>query len=447
MKLLDIFDYILLPVYLALFIYVIVLIRRKYYSNSLLGKSLLAGFIAKILGSILFALFFQYYYNGGDSYIYYTGGLDFKETILTNFPKNIHFLFSSANDFGDYYIQTYDKKENFGYLSAPSNLMAAKFVAFFALFCFNKYLIISLCFGVFSFSGMWVTFKIFFDHFPSLRKHFSIAFLYLPSLLFWGSGIGKDPLCIGFLGWLFYSGYKIFIKGELKLLLLLVFILSMYFLAVLKIYIPLVFISFFLLWIVLKRLNKIQNRIIRILIPGCIIVAIIILLNTTFVSEYINNLFDNFTQYIGDTKSLYEQLTSNEGSLINVGDFDLTPLGVLKKIPSSLATTLYRPYLWESKKLITFLSALESSYILLYTLYALFKTRIYGFFIVLFQNSILLFSFFFSIVFAIFIGLTCFNFGTLVRYKIPCIPFYLSSLMIIIYLFSIRQNKKKISIK
>jgi hypothetical protein len=40
-------------------------------------------------------------------------------------------------------------------------------------------------------------------------------------------------------------------------------------------------------------------------------------------------------------------------------------------------------------------------------------------------------SFVFSLIFAASVGITSANFGTLVRYKIPLIPFYLSGLYIL----------------
>ncbi len=42
-----------------------------------------------------------------------------------------------------------------------------------------------------------------------------------------------------------------------------------------------------------------------------------------------------------------------------------------------------------------------------------------------------MFCFLFSVVFALFIGATTLNFGTLVRYKIPCLPFYIISLYLL----------------
>ena len=46
-------------------------------------------------------------------------------------------------------------------------------------------------------------------------------------------------------------------------------------------------------------------------------------------------------------------------------------------------------------------------------------------------DPLIMYCFFFSIVFALFVGASTLNFGTLVRYKIPCLPFYAISLFLI----------------
>ena len=67
-----------------------------------------------------------------------------------------------------------------------------------------------------------------------------------------------------------------------------------------------------------------------------------------------------------------------------------------------------------------------------------------GFFRHIIQKPILIFSFFFSIAFAFSVGLATSNFGALVRYKIPCIPFFVASLFIVNYLENERKRKVKV---
>ncbi|MBK8495618.1 MAG: hypothetical protein IPL50_11740 [Chitinophagaceae bacterium] len=50
--------------------------------------------------------------------------------------------------------------------------------------------------------------------------------------------------------------------------------------------------------------------------------------------------------------------------------------------------------------------------------------RFFGFFRQIFGNNYLLLSFVFSMLFALIIGFTTYNFGTMIRYKIMLLPFY-----------------------
>jgi len=69
----------------------------------------------------------------------------------------------------------------------------------------------------------------------------------------------------------------------------------------------------------------------------------------------------------------------------------------------------------------------------LFTLFVLIKVGIRKFIISIIKRPIVLYCFFFSIVFALFVGATTLNFGTLVRYKIPAMPFYVISLFLILF--------------
>ncbi|MEO7047983.1 MAG: hypothetical protein ABI091_21975, partial [Ferruginibacter sp.] len=49
------------------------------------------------------------------------------------------------------------------------------------------------------------------------------------------------------------------------------------------------------------------------------------------------------------------------------------------------------------------------------------------------QEPIVLYCFLFAIIFGLFVGATTLNFGTLVRYKIPAMPFYVMALFFILF--------------
>jgi hypothetical protein len=67
-------------------------------------------------------------------------------------------------------------------------------------------------------------------------------------------------------------------------------------------------------------------------------------------------------------------------------------------------------------------------YLLLSTIYA---SGIVNFYKTISGEPIIFFSIIFSVFFAFSVGLTTSNFGALVRYKIPAVPFYIAAMMII----------------
>jgi hypothetical protein len=101
--------------------------------------------------------------------------------------------------------------------------------------------------------------------------------------------------------------------------------------------------------------------------------------------------------------------------------------------PAAIVATLFRPFLWESRNISTLLTSFESLAMMLFTLFTIFKVGIFGFIRGLFKNPLSLYCFFFSIAFALFVGATTLNFGTLIRYKIPAMPFYVISLLVVLY--------------
>jgi len=113
--------------------------------------------------------------------------------------------------------------------------------------------------------------------------------------------------------------------------------------------------------------------------------------------------------------------------------------------PAAIGATFFRPYLWESKKISTLLSSVESMALMLLTLYVFFKAGPVKFISNIFLNPMIFFCLFYSVTFGLFIGATTLNFGTLVRYKIPCLPFYIIALFLILDI--VAKNKSVVKTK
>jgi hypothetical protein len=80
-----------------------------------------------------------------------------------------------------------------------------------------------------------------------------------------------------------------------------------------------------------------------------------------------------------------------------------------------------------------FISSLESSAILILSVYIFLKVGFFKFFKKIFESGILLYCFIFTLIFGFAVGMSSSNFGNLVRYKIPLMPFYVSGLFILYY--------------
>jgi len=150
------------------------------------------------------------------------------------------------------------------------------------------------------------------------------------------------------------------------------------------------------------------------------------------VAEYAG---DDITEGIsGYQKNYQKQESRADGSYFSLGvEYDGSLGSLLKVAPAAIVATFFRPFIWETRNASTLLSSLESLSLLLFTLFVLRKTGLKKFISTIFKKAIVLYCFMFSMVFALFVGATTLNFGTLVRYKIPCMPFYVCSLFLILY--------------
>ena len=115
---------------------------------------------------------------------------------------------------------------------------------------------------------------------------------------------------------------------------------------------------------------------------------------------------------------------------------------MIRKFPLAVNVTLFRPYLWEAYNPVMLLSALESFFTLLLTVYILFQVGIRHLFSLLASRPVVVFCLLFAIAFSFSVGISTYNFGSLVRYKIPMFPFYLSGLFILQYYAQYRPQRR-----
>ncbi|TVT38274.1 hypothetical protein FNT36_18925 [Hymenobacter setariae] len=429
--------------YLAIF-YALAYMVRSSVTNKYTRQFFIPALTLKFVGAIGLGVIYQFYYHGGDTFNYFYHvkviGSAFSQSFGTGF-KMIFAATSKDPSFTPYVSRIFWQVDSTEYF-------VVRIAAFFGILCFNSYIAISLFFAVASFSGIWALYMTMAKIRPHVYKELAWTMFYVPSLFFWGSGLMKDSLCIGALGWLFYGFYRGTIEKRNVGKSLSIALLAAYLLLRIKVYILLCFLPAALLWVFNENSARIKNATLRMLAKPVFfalggIIAFYAATNLTKGDER----FD--VDKIGERSKitatyLYETSVKQEGSGYYLGKQDGTLGGMAKLAPQAIIVSLFRPFLWEARNPVMLLSALEAGFFLFFTLRIFWRTGVGATFKLIGSTPILLMSFVFSLIFAASVGITSANFGTLVRYKIPLIPFYLSALYI---LQSIANEKRRAPVR
>jgi hypothetical protein len=158
-----------------------------------------------------------------------------------------------------------------------------------------------------------------------------------------------------------------------------------------------------------------------------------LMFNKSFSEELGRYSLDNIAQTSTVTRDYIASSTGDMGSSYNLGTLDPSITGLLKKMPQAINVSLFRPYLWEARKPIVFINAVEAFCILLVTLKVLFEIGLVRIWRAISADANIQFCLIFSLIFAFAVGVSSYNFGSLSRYRIPCIPTYVLSLILIYY--------------
>jgi len=428
----DINDYILFIVYTFVF-YLIFKSRRTFYQDPVLKHYHKIGFWIKIFSTIAFTIF-NYKISLGDSVVlYWREGYNIFQLIQHDI-SNIKLLFIHGKDFDQALLAD---TWNLGYFNDDNNYMVTKIVAALSFFTFGKYMVINLFFSMISFSGVWRLYRFFYNLYPHLHKQLAIAILYLPTFVFWSSGILKDPICTGAMGWLTYSLYEMFYQKKALIKNMIIVTIASYFLVNLKIYILVSYVPFFFLFLILKNVNLIKNTFVRLLIGPALIIGCVMAgqqVIKKFEKELGTYAAEGIAKQIKHQQETYQQQAAQgigESNFSLGVDFDGSMTSMLKMAPAAIMATLYRPFIWESTKISTLLSSLEGLALMIFTISILFKVGPRTFLRTIAKDPTITYCFLFALLFALFVGATTPNFGTLCRYKIPCMPFYVIALILI----------------
>lgn len=403
-------DYFLALLYLILGYF---LLRYFFRHKGPRFQKLLLGFyIAKMACSLLMSLMIVFYWQGSDNYFYFNEGHNFN-TLIRESWTNIKYFFLPVEQYNFRIDVDPVLMSNASNKGMEANFMIAKFCALFYPLAFGRYLLVNLCFSFFSTIAQLKMYEVFSYRYPVLKKGLAVA-LFIPSILLYSSYINKETLCVSFIGFAIYHVYQI-ARNKRRFLNVLLLALNLFLIYQVKVYVMMAIAAALVLIALLRSSFWFWRSILlaRVFIVLFWIGAVVLLVrNMSFFDPYI-------IKFVDTSNAFQEGYNSGDGtSAFEFGEIETSFSGIVQKMPLGFYTAYFRPQLWEVYKPILFFSAIESFGLLIMALWALYFKGKYIRRLIR-QDFLAYLSVLYAIILGIIVGLTTFNYGTLVRYKIP----------------------------
>lgn len=453
MKFLEIWDLILPPFYLGIIYFFARSIQKKNILKIPEYKYFIWGLYAKIIGGIGVVLVYCFYYVGGDTIGYFEGSV-YTSNLLSVDPQAYFSILSgnlSPENFSAFTVETGYPM----YYKDFQSFSVIRFTSILTFFAGKSFMVTTILVAVVTYPGIWRLYLLFREEFPELSRNLAIAILFMPSVAFWGSAILKDAFTLAASAWLLVATYQIFIRNKKILINSFIIIVSIYVLISLKPYIFFAVFMGILIMLTHVWIKKIRAPFIRALVLPILFVTLWVggTLFMLRMGAEAGGAYEDVDSMLHKAKVTQEDLKTSERygeNTFDIGEFDATPSAMLKKAPLAMEAGVFRPYLWECTNPVMLISGFENFFLLLMFFYVFLLSAVAIFRIgpgymikTMYDNSLVIFSIVFAFSFAFFIGLTTANFGALVRYKIPLIPFLVSALFIVIRKYNIDQDDKK----
>jgi hypothetical protein len=439
-------DFILMPIYLLVFFFIAQNIQRKNIGSNPLYKYYVRGLFAKFAGGFIACMLYLFYYGGGDTLGYFVSG---KLVAEMGFVNQETFFSVLAGNLSNENLMRFIENDLCcpDYYRDPQSFTVVRFAAPLILLGGFSYFTTTFFFAFLSYGGIWRLFLLFNELYPGMEKKFSWAILFMPSLLFWGSAILKDTITFSAACWVTYCIYQIFIIKNKRIKYSIYLVIASFVIISIKAYIFVALVPGATIWILYDRIKSIKSAFFRILIAPLIIG--IGILGSSFL---LSSLGSSLGAYGSIDKAIDKALVTKNDltrdaygqNSFDIGEMDGSIGSIISKFPIALTAGLFRPFLWDVRNPVMLISALENTFLILLTFRVFFRLGPIKVFRTIFSNPLLIFSFVFVIFFSFSVGLSTANFGALVRYKIPSIPFFMGLLMILdeVKIREIMERKK-----
>lgn len=441
-------EWILIPGLIVIIYFLGARYKTKKIGQNPEYRYFLTGLMFKVFAGLFFGIIYVFYYGGGDTISYYSSAIPLSRLFWENSSDYFQVMINSTEithsysqmEWEAYTFNVFTNSTGIplSFISHdPKTFIVSKLVSPLLIITGESYFASTILLAAITYIPIWVLFRLFLKYFPLLHRELAISIIFIPSVAFWGSGIMKDTFTFSSTVMAVFAFNELLTRdknwvkklGYLLLLLLMCFItLSI------KPYILNVLVPSLGIWLVGHSIKRISNPIFKFLVlPILFLVGIG---SSFYLLRSLGSSMDKFSldnaiktaQVTQEDLSRAEQYGDNN---FDIGKIDGSIPNLVSKFPQAVVAGLYRPFIFEAKSPVMFLSAIENLFLIGLLIITLLKVKISLIYHLIKATPILIFCITFSILFAFMLGITTPNFGALVRFKIPLVPFYTTMIMIL----------------
>jgi len=386
-------------------------------------------FAFKLMAGVAVGLIYTYYYTDrhtADTFRLFDDSLIVFESTHTSWRDFFSIMTGIGGD-SPHLDPIYNKMNNWYDIYSPinDNRFMIRFNAALRFISMGHYYVHVVIVAFLSTSGTIALFRFLQTYLSDCSKALFLVIGFLPSVLFWGSGLMKDAMVVFAMGFtLYFFGRLLSAPGNRSKMTL--FIGALLMLTFSRFQIMLLTLPALMAWWISVRFPKFG----LIVFPGMvtIIVSLFFLLPVVFPSADLSALLFNKQQSFINLAT-----ETGAGSMITPITFTPNPLDILLHAPLGFITTLVRPFITDTGNVLLLISGIENVFILLFGVYCFINFR---------KNfressSLLLFTVWFVTISFAVIGLVTPVLGAMVRYKTPALP-----LLMVIFLLVANPKKR-----
>lgn len=414
-------DWVLGPIGLFLSIFLVFFFIDRRMKSKAERQVVWLSFGLKAFMVLFSAWIYEIYYGYGDTFGYFQCAADLNDLLWTDVSSWWNIVVSNPESYelGERYVTEHR------FFRSSSTKWVNIFYSIWLIPGHASYLWLSFLSIFFSLYGLYQMSNWALPY-SSRYLLTRAAFFLVPSVLFWSTGVVKEPIIFLGLGMIFH-GLRVISKFHLSSLLILV---GAFLIFQIK---PYIILSLLVAWLLHLILSIWRSQLWRI---GVLIIFMMILLGarqSAFferqVSGWSLSLLEERLMELQESQIENTERYSGSGYVIYGWD-DASPLVVARAGGEAFLTGLLRPFIWEAKKPINLLSAGENLVISILLLSLLWKSLRSGVEWSYAAPQVILI---WIVIFLVIVGLTSFNFGTLTRYRCIVMPFVAWSLLTSIF--------------